>query len=157
MPKISIGITGLSENLDRDDGIEDPFVEPWCPCTANIVPFSAVNVLEYVKVRKSWGPTHLMKPLISKGAWRKKEKENRKQSNTHPAPVVTCRAEFQSISVLFQRSYLRGQETVKVLQLQTRYKNITCTSIFEEGKILAKNSLTTKRLFSVQWQLEQSV
>ena len=168
MPKISIGITGLSANLDRDDGIEDPFVEPWCPCTANIVPFFAVNVLEYVKVGKSWGPTYytsppppippllyLMKPLINKGAWRKKV--NRKQSNTHPAPVVTCRAEFQLISVLFQRSYLRGQEIVKVLQLQTRYKNITCTSIFEEGNILAKNYLTTKRLFSVQWQLEQSV
>ena len=81
MPKISIGITGLSANLDRDDGIEDPFVEPWCPCTANIVPFFAVNVLEYVKVGKSWGPTYytsppppippllyLMKPLINKGA-----------------------------------------------------------------------------------------
>lgn len=62
MPKISIGITGLSENLDRDDGIEDPFVEPWCPCTANIVPFSAVNLLEYVKVRKSWGPTYYNPP-----------------------------------------------------------------------------------------------
>ena len=63
MPKISIGITGLSENLDRDDGIEDPFVEPWCPCTANIVPFSAVNLLEYVKVRKSWGPTYYNPPF----------------------------------------------------------------------------------------------
>ena len=56
------GTTGLSENLDRDDGIEDPFVEPWFPCTANIVPFSAVNVLEYVKVRKSWGPTYYPPP-----------------------------------------------------------------------------------------------
>ena len=56
------GTTGLSENLDRDDGIEDPFVEPWFPCTANIVPFSAVNVLEYVKVRKSWGPTYYTPP-----------------------------------------------------------------------------------------------
>ena len=62
MPKITIGITGLSENLDRDDGIEDPFVEPWCPCTANIVPFFAVNVLEYVKVGKSWGPTYYTPP-----------------------------------------------------------------------------------------------
>ena len=92
MPKISIGITGMSENLDRDDGIEDPFVEPWCPCTANIVPFSAVNLLEYVKVRKSWGPTYynpppppippllyLMKPLINKGCVKKKGKQETKQ------------------------------------------------------------------------------
>ena len=62
MPKITIGITGPSENLDRDDGIEDPIVEPWCPCTPNTVPFSAVNVLEYVKVRKSWGPTYYTPP-----------------------------------------------------------------------------------------------
>lgn len=162
--KMTIGITGPSENLDRDDGIEDHIGERWCPCTPNIVPFSAVGIRQSTEIlgtRLSHPspPPHppllyLMKPLINKVAWRKKE--NRKQSNTHPAPVVTCWAEFQLISVLFQRSYLRGQEIVRVLQLQTRYKNNTFTSFFEEGKILAENFLTTKRLFSVQWQLEQS-
>ena len=62
MPKIAIGIMGPSENLDRDDGIEDPIGETWCPCTPNIVPFSAVNLLEYVKVRKSWGSTYYTPP-----------------------------------------------------------------------------------------------
>ena len=62
MPKMTIGITGPSENLDRDDGIEDPYVEPWYPCTPNTAPYSAVNVLEYIKVRKSWGPTYYTPP-----------------------------------------------------------------------------------------------
>lgn len=165
---------GCKKNDHRDYGTERKFGSgwrDWRPYWRTLVPVYS----EYCTLLRSWNtskygnlgdppitplpPPHppllyLMKPLINKVAWRKKE--NRKQSNTHPAPVVTCWAEFQLISVLFQRSYLRGQEIVRVLQLQTRYKNNTFTSFFEEGKILAENFLTTKRLFSVQWQLEQS-
>ena len=64
MPKITIGIRGLRENLFRDDGIEDPIGNPWCPCTPNNVPFSEVNVSEHVKVRETWGPTFTPLPFL---------------------------------------------------------------------------------------------
>lgn len=89
-----------AENNYRNYGTKWKFGSGWrdwrplCRtlCTPNTVPYSAVNVLEHVKVRKSWEPTYytpppppipsflyLMKSLIDKVAWRKKGKQETKQ------------------------------------------------------------------------------